>query len=720
MALHHDIAERLRNIARLVGRHSPNSPMIGVNGDRVPAGIEQTVAEAALNTAADKLQAGTASISAIGAVCRGKTTVLNSLVGMELLPTNMDANTGGICKVEFGNNPDSVTLVMDDDSTRTVTRKEFETFINLPQNVSVTDEPVLPDELTRLRYARLECDSPLLERGVTLVDTLGFNAVNGEVQAATTRQFLREASAVMLVLNTAPLVEQTDLDILNACYYQTSKGTENVFIVINERIKRLSDEDRKELVEKRAPAQLGAFFVDDNGEFDSARFRERVFLVDPKAASESDTGIPELEQALLRYVDKGIAMDVEVESAVRQVLLPALRQVDNSIREQLAGYRVSHEEFEVHQKETMLQLQALRDDTTDLHENIIRKGLHIADAAVRHFQMFFTQRFGDRNSAWLSDWQKVAPEVRKIFGLSFRGIPKALSLVFSAKRREIASRELQGTLQRLLLKQIEAWKDAAAKALKPEINELSEMLGDRIGNLALDINALETALSKRAAQGVDDAVTGAPGSKTRIAQGLATILGVVTVDANQIIGGLTNPSYVAMIARFVTDVVIVGIGTGLALSLFGTGPLGWIAAVVIIALEFLGVHALDSRRAANRIGKFVGKEILKTFSADEVHATIRGEVEKQMEKVAAGVRKLMREETIALEQEIARVASVRSADGSDKEVARLETISTLVEEEFEEISRLVYKRVLTLEEREELEKSVSGFWAGENADENAV
>ena len=718
MALHHDIAERLRNIAGLVGRHSPNAPKIEVNGVYVSAGIEQTVAEAALNTAADKLQAGTASISAVGAVCRGKTTVLNSLVGMELLPTGMDANTGGICKVEFGNNPDSVTLVMDDDSTRTVTRKEFETFINLPQNVSVTDEPVLPDELTRLRYARLECDSPLLERGVTLVDTLGFNAVNGKVQAATTRQFLREASAVMLVLKTVSLVEQTDLDILNACYYQTSKGTENMFIVINELMKGLSDEDRKELVEKRAPAQLGAFFVDDNGEFDSARFRERVFLVDPKAASESDTGIPELEQALLRYVDKGIAMDVEVESAVRQVLLPALRQVDNSIREQLAGYRVSHEEFEVHQKETMLQLQALRDDTTDLHENIIRKGLHIADAAVHHFQMFFTQRFGDRNSAWLSDWQKVAPEVRAILGLSFRGIPKALMLLFSAKRRETASRELQGTLQRLLLKQIEAWKDAIAKALKPEINELSEMLGDRIAKFALDVDALETALSKRAAQGVDDAVTGAPGSKTRIAQGsklriaqgLATILGVATVDTNQITGGLTNPSYEAMMARLLTNAIV----NRAVAPLFAMGFVGWMVALLFIALEFLGVHVFDSRWAANQIG--IGKEILKTLSADEVHDTIRGEVEKQVEEVAARVRKLMREETIALEQEIVRVALVRSADGSDKEVARLETISALVEEEFGEISRLVFGRVLTPEERKELERSVSGVKGGENAD----
>ena len=719
MALHHDIAERLRNIAGLVGRHSPNAPMIGVNGNRVPAGIEQTVAEAALNTAADKLHAGTTSISAVGAVCRGKTTVLNSLVGTELLPTGLDANTGGICKVEFGNNPDAVTLVMDDNSTRTVTRQEFEEFINLPQDVSVTEEPVLPDDLVRLRYARLECDSPLLERGVVLVDTLGFNAVNGRLQEETTRQFLREASAVMLVLNTSPLVEQTDLDLLNACYYQTRKGTENVFIVINERIKGMSDAARDDLVENKAPAQLGLFFVDDNGEFDSARFRERVFLVNPLA--DSNTGIPELERALLRYVDEGTAMEVEVESAVRQTLLPALWQVDTSIQEQLAGYRLSHDEFATHQSDTLRKLSALRDGTTDLHEDIIRKGRQLADAAVRHFQAFFVQRFADKDSAWLEDWKEVAPKVREIVGLrGVRDIWKALSLVFSETKRKEVAIELQGTLQGLLQKQIEEWAEAVGKAVKPEIDELSEILASRMGDFALEVDALEAVLSKRAAQGVDSAVTAPPGSKERILQSVAVALGVVTFDPNQIVGGLTNPSLGALLVRVITDAVIIGIGTAVAFVLVGGGLLGVAVAFLLIILEFVGVQWLDSRWATSRLGKRVAQKVLASLSADEMHAEIRAGIEKQTQQVAAELRKSMREEVIALEQEIARVASVRAADGSDKEIARLETISTLVEEQFGEISRLVFGHVLTPEERGELGRSAFGVKADENAGENAV
>ena len=719
MALHHDLAERLRNIAGLVGRHSPNAPMIGVNGNRVPAGIEQTVAEAALNTAADKLHAGAASISAVGAVCRGKTTVLNSLVGTELLPTGLDANTGGICKVEFGNNPDAVTLVMDDDSTRTVTRQEFEEFINLPQDVSVTEEPVLPDDLARLRYARLECDSPLLERGITLVDTLGFNAVNGRLQEETTRRFLREASAVMLVLNTSPLVEQTDLDLLNACYYQTRKGTENVFIVINERIKGMSDAARDDLVENKAAAQLGLFFVDDNGEFDAARFRKRVFLVNPLA--DSNTGIPELEAALLRYVDEGTAMEVEVESAVRQVLLPALGQVDTSIQEQLAGYRLSHDEFATHQSDTLRKLSALRDETTDIYEDVIRKGRQLADAAVRHFQAFFVQRFADKDSAWLEDWKEVAPKVREIVGL--RGvwdIPKALSLVFSQRKREEVSIELQGTLQNLMQKQINAWAEAVGKAVKPEIDELSEILASRIGDFALEIDALEAVLSERAAQGVDSAVTAPPGSKERILQSVAVALGVVTFDPNQIIGGLTNPSFGALLVRLLTDWVIVGIGAAVGFVLAGGGLLGAMVAVLIIILEFMGVQWLDARWATERLGKRVGQQVLASLSADEMHAEIRAGIEKQSQQVAAELRKSMREEVIALEQEIARVASVRAADGSDKEIARLETISTLVEEEFGEISRLVFGHVLTPEERGELGRSVFGVKTDESTGESAV
>lgn len=715
MALHHDIAERLRNIAGLVGRHSPNAPKIEVNGVHVSAGIEQTVAESTLNTTADRLHAGKVSIAVLGDVCRGKTTVLNALLGQELLPSGRQANTGGICKIEFGNNSDSVTLVMDDD-THTVPHEEFKEVINLPQGVSITDEPELPDDLEELRYARLECDSPLLERGVTLVDTLGFNAVNGKVQEETTRRFMREASAVILVLNTAPLVTQTDKNLLNDCYYTSSKGIENVFIVINEKEKGVTEAVREEL-KVEALAELGVFYADDKGNVDSARFKERVFFVDPLAAS--NTGIPELEESLLKYVEEGSAMEVEVESAVGRVLLPTLRQVDNSIQEQLTGYTLSQEEFAVRERDAKSKLRALNDEATDVHEHIIREGRSIANRVTNHFTGFFSQRFADKNSAWLGDWAEVAPEVRKAFGLTgILGIPKAISLVFSKKRRQRASEQLQGTLQHLLKRQIDAWADSASKYVQPQVNGLIERLKSRATDFDLQLDSLGKFLSKRAEQGVDTAVTGPVDTRTHVVRGSAVLAGLIFLDPNQVIGGLTNPSIVAIITRRVVDIITLSVA-GILMTMFA-GPVGWIFAALLILLEFVGMHWFDGLWASKRMGKFVGKKVLKSLSADEVKADLRMKIETQMEKLADEVRTAMRYEVGSLEDGLTRVAEVRAADRSTEEIPRLQTISTLLEEEFEEISRLVFGRVLTLEERKELEKSASGFWAGENADENAV
>ena len=719
MALHHDIAERLRNIAGLVGKHSPNAPTIEVNGDRVPAGIEQIAAETTLNTAADRLHAGRVSITVLGNVCRGKTTVLNALLGQELLPAGSQANTGGICKVEFGNNPDAVTLVMDDGSTDTVTREEFKGLINLPQGVSVTDERMLseglPDDLARLRYARLECASPLLKRGITLVDTLGFNAVNGKVQEETTRRFLNEASAVMLVLNTSPLVEQTDLDLLNACYYQTSKGTENVFIVINERIKGMSDAARDDL-EKRAEAQLGLFFTDDNGNIDSARFRKRVFFVDPPA--DSNTGIPELEAALLEYVAEGIAMDAEVETVVRHVLLPTLQHVDTSIREQLAGYKITQEEFAIRARDMRRKLRALADDASDLHIEIRDKGQDLAAGAADHFMHFFTQQFADEKSAWIDDWEAVVPEVREILGTDeWWNFWKAPYRAIHPAKRRIMSTRMQGVLQRLLRKQIDAWRKALMERLEPRVGELRELVDSKVGEFSLEIDALERTLSERVAEDPVDAVK--PTTDERAARRLAFTMGALTVDPNQFTGALVNPSFPAIMGRFYANIITGMAGWAILGALGGPAALG---AIVLLFIEHAIVHAVDAERGAIRMAKKVGKGFRDKFAdaSDEMQDKIRDSIAGQVEELANAVREVMRRETETLEEQLDHFTLVRAADGTAAEIPRLETISTLVEAEFEEISRLVFGHVLTPEERGELGRSAFGVKTDENAGESAV
>ena len=713
MALHHDIAERLRNIAGLVGRHSPNAPTIEVNGDWVPAGIEQISAETTLNTVADRFHAGRVSITAVGGVCRGKTTVLNGLLGRELLPTGLDANTGGICEVGFGDNPDSVILVMDDGSTETVTHEEFKGLINLPQDVPVNDDSPLPDDLVRLRYARLECDSPLLERGVVLVDTLGFNAINGKVQEEITRRFLREASAVMLVLNRSPLVEQTDLDILNACYYQTRKGTENVFIVINE--KDNVTESREES-EKRAEAQLGVFFTDDNGNVDSARFRERVFFVNPPAAS--NTGIPELESALLEYVEEGIAMDVEVETAVRHVLLPTLQHVDTSIRKQLAGYEIAQEEFAIRAKEIRRKLSALADDTSDLHTKIRDEGQVLAAFAADHFMHFFTQQFADENSAWIDDWAAVVPEVREILGTDqWWNILKVPYRAIHPEERRIRDMRMQGVLRRLLQKQIDAWGKSLTEHLEPKVGELRELVDSKVGEFSLEIDALVRTVSERAEEDTVDAdkLT----TNERVARNIAFVVGVFTLDPNQFSGGLINPSFVAIAGRLFADVMVGIVGAVVAGSLGGPIVLGIALAVVI---EHWAVHTVDAERGTIRMGERVSKKFLAAFrdASDEMRDKIRDSIAGQVEELANAVREVMRRETETLEEQLDHFTLVRAADGTAAEIPRLETISKLVEAEFEEISRLVFGRILTPEERGELEQSVFGVKTDENAGESAV
>ena len=226
----------------------------------------------------------------------------------------------------------------------------------------------------------------------------------------------------------------------------------------------------------------------------------------------------------------------------------------------------------------------------------------------------------------------------------------------------------------------------------------------------------ERALSKRVAETTVDADK--PAAKERVAQGMAFAVGMLTADPTQFTGALINPSFAAIVGRLVTDVSVAATA-GVVASLLG-GPVGWAIAVALI-VEHMVVHAVDARRGTIRLGRRVAKNLMAEISgaSDEIRVQIRDRIAGQIEEIANAVREVMRRETETLEEELARVALVRSADRSAVEIPRLETISALVEEEFGEISRLVFGRVLTPEERKELERSVFGVKVGENADENA-
>ena len=156
------VAKGLRDMATLIGP----SPGLGLRD-----AAEDLLARAA------QLEEGIMRIAVVGGFTGGKSTLINALLGKEVLPTGIDVTTLVTTKVVAGTCLDKVTLVHKDGQREPMTHEEFrETIRLLPEEVPPIGEDFkMPDRLKIYDSAVVESDDSFCEAGLHFIDTLGFS-----------------------------------------------------------------------------------------------------------------------------------------------------------------------------------------------------------------------------------------------------------------------------------------------------------------------------------------------------------------------------------------------------------------------------------------------------------------------------------------------------------------------------------------------------------------
>ena len=691
--LHHAVAARLRTIATLIG--TPASAPVQIDGQAVIPGLGLSNAEAQLSNRADRLQQGHLLITAIGAVCRGKSTLLNACLGREVFPIGPEATTGGICRVVYGDNPDAVTLVEEGD-TRPMNRAAFNEFISLASDEQPPiDSPYsfrVPERLKNLHHAVLHSDSPLCELGISFVDTLGFNA--GPEQELITEWFLRQTDAVLIVLRTAPLVDANDVALINSHYYSGGKGVGNMFFVAND-FGGISDEEKRVLMEETAPARLRNFFTDADGAFDQVLFDRRVFLVNAKEALAAQragavgdaleaTGFPALERAFHRILDEGEHLRIATDAAVARTLLPALEEARSSIQHQ-TKYRLAT----LIQKAQYLRTTILTQRAQDIPKTIRSFGRQIARKAAAHFENSFITHFlkpegSGAKPPWHADWDSL--EFDSLLS------PKNLAhAAISKAKRDALAREMQERLEGYVQQCLKAWEEEVTTHLQPDIDAFIAETEAEVEDFVLRLDEIQEFVADSRVS--DEFVDMDKRRGRKVAQ---MLLGGWLLDPNQVTGPLLDAGWKPFIVRLVTEAIAIVVAGFRALVF--TGPLAWIAVS--------SVHRVDRAFMMNRVRDKTGQQFHEAFAArrDGFAKEIQTKLERLFTRVAENLQVTLNTEIAAVQEELdAAVETRREGQAAvDKENARLETIGSLLTAQFEAISTAVYGRVLTPEEQNAL------------------
>ncbi len=154
----------------------------------------------------------------LGQFKRGKTTLINSLVGSAILPSSVVPLTSIVTILKFGKEI-KCNIFMNDNSEKHIRIEDLHDYVTESGN---------PKNIRGVKCACIEYPLPLLEKGMQLVDTPGIGSTflhNTE----TTYEFLDQLDAAVFLMSADVPISQVEKELLETI----KDSTQKIFFVLN-------------------------------------------------------------------------------------------------------------------------------------------------------------------------------------------------------------------------------------------------------------------------------------------------------------------------------------------------------------------------------------------------------------------------------------------------------------------------------------------------------
>jgi len=230
----------------------------------------------------------------VGRFSRGKTSLMNAILGTDRLPTGLLPLTSVITSVSYGS-PEEVRILFE--------RGSFAYPIPFDQLADHVTEKGNPGNRRKVRMANVSLPVEILRRGFYFVDSPGLGSAILE-NTRTTESFLPEADAVMLVSGfEAPLTDE-EQQVMRS----VSATQRPLFFVLNKQ-DTVSAEGRAE-VQAYVQHRLCQLMQGETPRIFSISARDALAAkLEGRHTDLEATGVPALERELVRFLieDKGRA-----------------------------------------------------------------------------------------------------------------------------------------------------------------------------------------------------------------------------------------------------------------------------------------------------------------------------------------------------------------------------------------------------------------------------
>src|SRR3989454_3371694 len=301
---------------------------------------------------ADKLETEQFNLVVLGQFKRGKSTLINALLGADLLPTAVIPLTSIVTIIQYGPQPHAVVRCLDG---RTLE-------VDITDLALYSTERDNPDNTRGVAQVEVAFPSAFLGSGVRLVDTPGVGSVYAS-NTGTTHDYLPQADAAIIVLAADQPISQAEIEFVHTAGQYAAK----FFFILN-KIDLLSAPELKESLEFSARVMAASVGSEVVLHPLSARAACQARLRRDHAQLEASR-LPAFEQALAEFLmrAKGTTLLSTTRARVQRLVtealdaialeLAALRLPAEVLAQRLEAFRAKADEIIQEQSDTAYVLQ---------------------------------------------------------------------------------------------------------------------------------------------------------------------------------------------------------------------------------------------------------------------------------------------------------------------------------------------------------------------------
>ena len=383
------------------------------------------------------------TLAVLGQFKRGKSTLMNAVLGRQVLPTGVLPLTSAITVLKFG--PQEKLVIHREGAL-------YPEEMPISRLADYVTEKGNPGNEKKVIRACLELPSAFLRRGLEFVDTPGVGS-SIEANSAITYNFIPQCDAVVFVTSVDSPLSQVEKEFLTRIREHVRK----IFFVVN-KVDLLDDSERQEVLEFIRANLVRCVGADSVRLYPLSALMGLAAKLDAHVERYAESGLRAFENALAQFLS-----EEKAAAFLTSIVDHALHLLD----EESQGMRLREKAREMSGKDRSVKIGELQASFAPLREERTQCLAQSRERCV----VFLNERLSKQLESFLGG---IGPTLAEELNASLNKRPWDLS-------GRVAAQSAQACACRLR-EELDTWMARTVTELMPEVMEMLRVEGTRMSH----------------------------------------------------------------------------------------------------------------------------------------------------------------------------------------------------------------------------------------------